>query len=101
MALKNAYSDIPINRIFEHLQHVLATHGAKQITLDYGDDGKIHGLMFVIKYQHRYLPIKLPARLGQVRKLLEQQLEQQAEDLRRQRKRVGFTYDDEQVYRIA
>ena len=49
MAIKNYASEIPVERIFAELQQTLATHGAKQISFDYGDDGKVHGVQFVIK----------------------------------------------------
>jgi hypothetical protein len=49
MAIKNYTSDIPTDRIFAELQKALGSHGAKQISYDYGDDGKMHGVQFVIK----------------------------------------------------
>ena len=45
MALKNAYSDISIDKTFTELQRTLAQHGAKQISFDYGDDGKVLGVI--------------------------------------------------------
>lgn len=86
MALKNAYSRLNIQQIFNELQKSLSTHGAKQILFEYGDDGKIYGLTFVIKMEDRYLPIKLPANIEGVGRVLEEQ---------------GFRYDDEQIYRVA
>jgi len=86
MALKNAYSKMPINRIFDRLQKTLAEHGAKQILFEYGDDGKVYGLTFIVKLKERFLPIKLPARISNVKQCLLNQ---------------GFSYKDEQVYRIA
>lgn len=77
---------MPINRIFELLQKTLAIHGAKQILFEYGNDGKIYGLTFVIKLNDRLYPIKMPTRIENVKKVL---LEQ------------GFNYDDEQIYRVA
>jgi hypothetical protein len=59
--IKNYTSEKPIEKIFAELQQTLAAHGAKQLSFDYGDDGKIHGVTFVIKAGERYLPIKLPA----------------------------------------
>ncbi len=44
MAIKNYTSDKPLEKIFAELQQTLGTHGAKQISYDYGDDGKVHGL---------------------------------------------------------
>ena len=63
MALKNAYSKMPINRIFEQLQKSLSSHKAKQILFEYGDDGKIYGVTFVILWKDRFLPIKIPAKI--------------------------------------
>jgi hypothetical protein len=73
MAIKNYTSDKPIDRIFAELQQTLATHGAKQISFDYGDDGKIHGVQFVIKVNDRFLPIKLPARVEKAQAVLKKQ----------------------------
>jgi hypothetical protein len=86
MALKNAYSSMPINNIFANLQKTLVAHGAKQIVFDYSDDGKIYGLTFTIKHKDKLLNIKLPARIQEAGKLLREQ---------------GFRYDNEQVYRVA
>jgi hypothetical protein len=41
MAIKNYTSDIPINRIFQRIQDSLAQHGARQISFDYGNNGKV------------------------------------------------------------
>src|ERR1051326_747664 len=62
MAIKNYTSDKPIERIFAELQQTLGAHGAKQISFDYGDHGKVHGVQFVIKVHDRFIPVKLPAR---------------------------------------
>jgi hypothetical protein len=58
MAIKNYTSDKPIERIFAELQHALGTHGAKHISFEYGDDGKVHGVAFTIKVHDRFIPIK-------------------------------------------
>lgn len=86
MVLKNAYSKINIQQLFNNLQKVLSTHGARQIVFEYGKDGKIYGITFVIQYKDKLLPIKLPARIQQVAKVLENQ---------------GFRYNEDQVYRVA
>ena len=41
MAIKNYTSDKPLEKIFGELQQTLGSHGAKQISYDYGDDGKV------------------------------------------------------------
>ncbi len=66
--LKNYTSDMRIDRIFSGLQEMLASYGAKQIMFDYGDDGKVKGMAFVIDTPKGMVPIKLPARTDKVAK---------------------------------
>jgi hypothetical protein len=73
MAIKNYASDKPIDRIFAELQQTLGTHGAKHISFEYGDDGKVHGVAFTIKVNDRFIPIKLPARVEKAQVVLERQ----------------------------
>src|SRR5437868_13771711 len=70
MAIKNYTSDKPIDRIFAELQQTLGTHGAKHISFEYGDDGKVQGLAFTIKVNDRFIPIKLPARVEKAQAVL-------------------------------
>lgn len=86
MALKNAYSKKPIRNIFNNIQDNLIKHGARQIVYEYGDDGRVYGLTFVIPINGRNLPIKLPSNIEKATILLRKQ---------------GFKYDDEQIYRVA
>ncbi len=86
MALKNAYSKKRIDHIFRDIQKTLAIHGASQVLFEYGKDGKIYGITFIMQFDKRRVPIKLPARIQNVAHILEQQ---------------GFKRDAEQVYRIA
>jgi hypothetical protein len=74
-AIKNYTSDIPINRIFERIQTTLVQHGAKQIVFDYGEDGAVRGVAFVILVQGRGLSIKLPVRVDKAQAVLKQQYE--------------------------
>src|SRR5687767_1547851 len=76
MAIKNYASDKPIDRIFAELQQTLGTHGAKQISYDYGDDGKVQGVQFIIKVNDRFIPIKLPARVEKAQAVLKKQWEE-------------------------
>lgn len=93
-AVKNYTSSMAINRIFEGLQKVLAEHGARQILFEYGEDGKIYGLTFVIEAVGQMIPIKLPARVAEAQALLKQQYN---EGLIRDRK----VLEPEQAYRVA
>ena len=73
MALKNAHSEIPIEKLFAELQKTLGQHGAKQISYDYGDDGKVHGIQFIIRVKDHFIPIKLPARVEKAQAVLKRQ----------------------------
>jgi hypothetical protein len=68
MAIKNYTSDKPIAAIFAELQQALATRGAKQISYEYADDGKVHGVAFAVKIHDQLIRVKLPAGMpiGQV-----------------------------------
>ena len=93
-AVKNYTSTIAINRIFDGIQKVLAEHGAKQIVFEYGEDGKIYGITFVIEAVGQMIPIKLPARIPEAQALLKKQYE---EGLISSRK----VLEPEQAYRVA
>jgi hypothetical protein len=98
MAIKNFTSDKPIDRIFAELQQTLGTHGAKQISYDYGDDGKVQGVQFVIKVNKRFIPIKLPARVEKAQAILKKQWE---EGLISHKRGKENTYGYDQAYRVA
>ena len=92
--VKNYRSGIAINRIFEKLQKTLVEHGAKQIMLDYGADGQVYGLTFVIRVGEQMVTVKLPARVDRAAALLKAQHEQGIISDRRVLK-------EEQAYRVA
>jgi hypothetical protein len=98
MAIKNYTSDIPTDRIFAELQKALGSHGAKQISYEYGDDGKVHGVQFVIKVNDRFIPIKLPARIEKAQAVLKRQWDESTISHKRGREK---TYGYEQAYRVA
>lgn len=97
MAIKNYTSDIPVEKIFTELQQALGTHGAKQISFDYGDDGKVHGVQFVIKVKDRFIPIQLPARVAQAQAVLKRQYENG--EIKSHIGTKVYSYD--QAYRVA
>ena len=98
MAIKNYASEIPADRIFAELQKALGSHGAKQISYDYGDDGRVHGVQFVIKVNDRFIPIKLPARIEKAQAVLKRQWDEGTISHKRGREN---TYGYEQAYRVA
>ena len=99
MALKNAYSDISIEKLFAELQKTLAQHGAKQISYDYEDDGRVHAAQFVIKTQNnRFIPVRLPARVEKAQAVLQRQWEAGIISHKvGKEKALGY----EQAYRVA
>jgi hypothetical protein len=96
--IKNYTSEKPIDRIFAELQQTLGAHGAKQIAFDYGDDGKVHGVMFVVPARERLLSIKLPARVTNAQALLKRQWDA---GLISHKRGAEKTYGFEQAYRVA
>jgi hypothetical protein len=69
MALKN-YRSRPTTNPFEAIQKTLALHKAKQIMLDYGDDGRIQTITFTLQIPDRHYGFRLPARVENVERLL-------------------------------
>jgi hypothetical protein len=104
MAIKNYTSDILINRIFQKIQDVLAQHGARQISFDYGDNGKVYGVFFTILLDEKRLQVKLPARVDKALSVLQKQY---SNGLMRDRKtsaifrRGNKNEMEDQVYRVA
>jgi len=87
MALKNAYSEKPIQNIFRDIEITLVKHGATQVVKEYDGSGQAIGITFVVKIaEGRFVPVKIPARFREVRQVLADQ---------------GFHYDDKKVYRVA
>jgi hypothetical protein len=80
------------------LQQTLGSHGAKQISYDYGDNGKVQGVQFVIKVKDRFIPIKLPARVDKAQAVLKKQWE---EGIISHKRGKENTYGYDQAYRVA
>src|SRR6266566_4807623 len=98
MAIKNYTADIDINKIFAELQNTLGKHGAKQISFDYDNDGRIQSVQFVIKANDRFIPVRLPARVEKAQAVLKKQWEAGIISHKRGKEK---TYGDEQAYRVA
>src|SRR5438874_5849554 len=98
MAIKNYTADIDINKIFAELQNTLGKHGAKQISFDYDNDGRIQSVQFVIKANDRFIPVRLPARVEKAQAVLKRQWEAGIISHKRGKEK---TYGYEQAYRVA
>jgi hypothetical protein len=98
MAIKNYTSDKPLEKIFAELQQTLAANGAKQISYEYTDDGKVHGVAFAVKIHDQLIRVKLPARVEQAQAVLKRQWDDGKISHKRGREN---TYGYEQAYRVA
>jgi hypothetical protein len=68
MPLSNYTSGMPINRIFDNIQKMLISRGAKQIMFDY-DNGLAIGITFTIQTPKGLLPIKLPVKIERIKQV--------------------------------
>ncbi|MFA5722553.1 MAG: hypothetical protein WC940_03255, partial [Candidatus Paceibacterota bacterium] len=68
MPLNNYTSGMPINRIFDGIQKMLISRGAKQIMFDY-DNGLAIGITFTIQTPKGLLPIKLPVKIERIKQV--------------------------------
>lgn len=84
--LKNYASKAKLPNIFNAIEKTLATHGAKQVTRDYDNTGKLKSISFVIVTRKGDLGIRLPARFDKVEQLFKEQ---------------GVRYKEDQPYRTA
>jgi hypothetical protein len=69
MPLKNYRTRLSTDP-FAVIQKTLATHKAKQITQEFGDDGRVHALTFSLEINGRGHMFHLPARVDNVERLL-------------------------------
>ncbi len=86
--LKNYRSEMLIGRIFESIMKMLASHGAGQIAFEYGGEGRVVGISFVVETPRGVLSIRLPAKIENVARVMELQ-------------RADGWRNREQVYRTA
>ncbi len=84
--LKNYASTSSLTNIFNDIEKTLISHKAKQVVRDYGDDGRIKSISFVIQTPNNILGIRLPAKFDAVEKIFQKE---------------GIRYKPEQPYRTA
>jgi hypothetical protein len=70
MALKNYTSSVSAARSISFIETKLAKNGARQILKLYDDNGRVSGICFIIPFNGRDVPYKLPARLDECEKAL-------------------------------
>jgi hypothetical protein len=72
--------------------------GRAQISYEYGDNGKVHGVDFAITVHDHRIRVKLPARIEQAQAVLKRQWDDGLISHKRGRE---STYGDDQAYRVA
>jgi hypothetical protein len=90
-------TEISAERTAGEIQTVLREHGARQIVMEYGADGQITGMNFLLAVNGLPYPFKLPVRTEAVKRMFKE----------RRRKTQGFSADRweradaEQAERVA
>ena len=84
---------VPVSRTIAHIQAKLVEHGARAVMMEYGDDGRIKALAFIVKIPNGELPIRLPIDATATLRVLERQAEN---------REIPASYaKDEHAYRVA
>jgi hypothetical protein len=70
MALKNYTSKVPVSRSISFIESKLVANGARSIMKEYGPEGEISTLCFVINISSRDIPFRLPAKVQECERVL-------------------------------
>ena len=73
MPIKNYTTKVPAIQTVSEIQGILATHGAKKIMMDYGDDGKVEALTFALNLCGTLQGFRLVARPEGVIRVLQKE----------------------------
>jgi hypothetical protein len=69
--LKNYTSGVPVDRSVAMIEHLLVTHGARQVMKQYDPSGHLTGICWLLSVNgHNDVPFKLPARLAHCERVL-------------------------------
>jgi predicted SpoU family rRNA methylase len=71
MPLANYTTSVEAAKTVGEIQHILVAHGAREILLNYGDDGVIESLSFIVNTAYGNMPIKLPVSIEPVLKVMQ------------------------------
>jgi hypothetical protein len=73
MPLANYTTSVEAIKTVGEIQGILVGHGAREILMNYDEDGVIESLSFIVKTPYGNLPIKLPVNAQAVLKVLERE----------------------------
>lgn len=72
--LLNYTTSVPVDRTITEIQRQLVKHGARQVLMDWGADGRVKGLSFIVPVPSGHaLPFRLPVDAEATQKVLEAQ----------------------------
>ena len=73
MPLANYTTSVSAQKTVAEIQEILVKHGAKQILMNYSDDGVVESLSFIVATPYGNMPIRLPVNAKPILKVLERQ----------------------------
>lgn len=73
MALLNYTTEVPVSRTIAQIEAKLIEHRARAVMKEYGDDGRIKALAFMVKCPTGDLPIRLPIDVAATLRVLQRQ----------------------------
>lgn len=73
MAIKNYTTTVEVYKSLGEIQGALASHGARQIVTEYGDDGEPIGIAFAVDTQAGRRGFMLPANIDGVYAVFQEQ----------------------------
>jgi len=73
MPIANYSTTVDALKTVGEIQGILVAHGARSILMNYGKDGSIESLSFIIETPYGDMPIRLPINARAVLKVLEEQ----------------------------
>ena len=75
MPLKNYSTSIPAEKSIQQIMKILASHGAREILMEYDHSGQANGLSWRVETPHGKLPFRLPVNVDAVHRTLNKQWE--------------------------
>ena len=73
MPIANYSTTVDALKTVGEIQGILVAHGARSILMNYGKDGSIESLSFIVETPYGDMPIRLPINARAVLKVLEEQ----------------------------
>jgi hypothetical protein len=73
MPIANYTTSVRAAKTVGEIQGILVAHGARQILLNYADDGAIESLSFIIKTPYGEMPVRLPVDIPAMVRVLKEQ----------------------------